>query len=179
MEEALMKKRKGVTIIEFLVYLAIFSLIIMISMDWIVRLWQTCLFYSKKRVCLVNLSAAHDMLIRDLQNAPSSAANWKMKTTSQLIWTASTKKDICWMYENNTLVRIEGSYNEKKKQWKKKTKNLVASSIKKANFTCKEEGQIGYVDFTIADAYYTMNNSVMLLKRSLPWKEKEKDQQSS
>lgn len=173
MEEPLKTKcRTGFTILELLIYLTLFALISTATIRFIVTLWQTCRDQEKKQASLIQLSAAHDLLMRDLQMAPAEKNKWKIRSGSALIWSQEATKDIGWLNQNDSLVRIEGVYNAKKGVWQKKIKSLVLPSATKIQFACHEDNQIICIDFVIADAHHTMENTCMPLKRSLECQKK-------
>ncbi len=163
------------TILEFLIYLALFSIIVAISVTGFSHLWITCMDYSNKRVSVINLYTAHDLLARDIRAAPADKKQWKCMTPSSIIWHATNKKDIGWAQEGSNLVRIEGIYAATQKKWKKKTKNIVAKSMQTVRFDCvgnEADEKIDRVSYTIADKRESITSTILLANRQLPWKEK-------
>lgn len=160
-----MKKNSGMTLIELIVYLALFTFIAMASISFITRFWQTSMQYQKRQVSLINLMAAHDLLCNDIRHAPRNKTAWKMRHATELIWQRQDGIDIGWLYENEALFRSEGLYNEKEGIWHKRTKNLVAPALQKVLFTCHGNEDIAWVDFSLIDAYHTIDARVILLQQ--------------
>ncbi len=152
------------TLIELIIYLALFTFIAMASMNFIVRFWHISLQYQKKQVSLINLMAAHDLLLYDIRHAPDSKTAWKVQKETELIWQQDTT-DIGWLYEKEALFRIEGIYKAKEEVWHTKTKNLVVPALKSVLFTYHGNGQVRWVDFSFIDAYHTINARAILLER--------------
>jgi prepilin-type N-terminal cleavage/methylation domain-containing protein len=160
--------KNGFTLIELMCYLTLLAFIALASMHWVVQVWKTCLTYEKKRVFLINVMAAHDSLLRDIIEAPRMLTQWKMKEPSRLIWRTNNHNDLCWMQEKDTLVRIEGIFDSKKQVWQKKAKNMVVPDIKTVQFDChSNKTEMLYIDFTVANADFRVDNRGILMQRSL------------
>ncbi len=168
MGEELMTPRKGFTLLEVIIYILLFSFITLATSLWIARLWQFCVAKEKKQVSLITLYCAHDILSRDICNAPADKTKWKENNETCLIW-HTQKGDIGWTQDDGQLVRIEGRYNKKQKKWTKKTKNKLATT-KRVQFKVVGDTYIDYVEFTIADDITSVKNIVSPICRPLPWK---------
>lgn len=161
-------KKNGTTLIELLIYLTLFTIMTMVMMHWVVHLWHTCMQYEKMRTSLINLTAAHDLFVYDIYYAPSAKIAWKVQTAHCLIW-HQNEKDIGWLYEQGKLFRIEGMYQESQAIWRKKTKNIVASSMKNVTFTCHGDTEIAWIDIHMIDTYHTIDTRILLAQRYIPW----------
>jgi prepilin-type N-terminal cleavage/methylation domain-containing protein len=159
--------RKGFTLIECLIYLVLIAFIATISISAIKQLWDVCIRSEKKRTLLINMMAAHDVLLHDLQQAPQTKKKWKICDASCLIWRNQNEEDRGWVHEEGSLFRITGIYDSKKKSWQKKSKNLVAPGIQKVQFTYCGSSEISHIDFALQDSYYTVQNRAILAKREL------------
>ncbi len=168
-EKLIMNRYSGFTLLELLIYILFFSFITMASATWMARLWQDCVQRSKKQKSLINLYTAHDILIRDISGAPIDKSQWKEIKDDCIIW-HTQKGDIGWLQEEDKLVRIEGSYISKKKQWSKKTKNIIAKPIQTVQFELTGDTQVNSVSFTISDEITSVENIVSPLCKALPWK---------
>ncbi len=164
-----MGKSPGVMLIELLIYLALFAFITVIGMEWITSVWTRSLAYEKKRLSLLNLSAAHDLLSHDLRYAPASSKSWKVQEPHELIWQQASHGDIGWVYEESNLFRSEGIYKKQEERWIKRTKNLVAVGVKNVIFTCPRAAEIKWIDVTLVDAHHTVDSRLFLLQRSIIW----------
>lgn len=71
----------------------------------------------------------HDVIVRDLQPAPSDRSAWLAIAKDHIIWQGSDGKAIGWHHTNKQLVRKEGSYNTQTQQWGKHHASVVASGV--------------------------------------------------
>ncbi len=167
------RAREGFTLLELLLYMLFFAFIALATASFMVRLWQTSAQRNKKQESLITLYTAHDMLLRDIHRAPTDREQWKEIQKECIIWHAK-EADVGWLREGEQLVRIEGRYHKKKKQWSKQTKNLIVSHVSALQFVCVGEPEITHVSFVITAGGTQMEGVASLLCRRLSWKEEAK-----
>src|SRR3990167_10097373 len=146
-----MHSRKGTTVIEFLVYLALFSFVAACSISWIVGYQQLSSGYQTKRAALINRCTSLDMIARDLQSAPSAADGWYSFLPHEIIWHTETD-DIGWLFKDNSLYRCQGRYNAKKKSWTTKNSAIIAKPINKLVFSSTGQQSKKTISITITNA---------------------------
>ncbi len=161
-------KRKGFTLIEFMVYLTLFAVIVLAMASWISQLWPFYMKLTKQRVALINLHTAHDLFIRDIRTAPIDLKKWDILSDEKIIW---NNKDnyISWEKRKDALIRIEGNYNSVKKQWGKKSQSLLVKPIDIVQFKVHGKEQIKRVSFIFKQEEIMVKNEISLC-RKLPWK---------
>lgn len=163
-----MGKNEGILLVELMVYLVLFTGITIATIRWAAGVWQTSCYFQQRRIALINLMAAHDLLVHDIQQAPKDAQKWKLYTPHCLIWQGSVD-DIGWLYDKESLWRIQGIYT--KGQWHKKSKNLAAPAIKKVCFTY-HAGDNPWIDCTLENSYGAITTRIACDERVLRWQQK-------
>ncbi len=88
---------------------------------------------------VINAYMAHDIFMRDARMSPTRESAWKKITLTELIW-HTKDHDIGWIFEHNTLIRIEGQYNRQRQTWRKKTRSIVAQHIASVTFNVEKRG---------------------------------------
>ncbi len=154
-------------LIEIIVYIALFSFMMVVTMSSIVQLWHLVTKYHKKSVALINLTAAHDLFVDDVRHAPTDLSAWKVTSPTELIWQQFDGTHRGWLYEKNSLFRIEGTYTHR---WYATTKNIVAADIKKIAFCChldKKKTAMTRVDISLEDDYHTIDAYAVPLQQLL------------
>ena len=77
------------------------------------------------------------------------------------------------------MIRREGRYNLKKKEWNKQTKNLIADHVDKVRFACVGEQEIVHISFAITAGSTSVEGVAAPLCRRLPWREEVKGVEAS
>jgi hypothetical protein len=165
--------RKGFMLMEFLIYLALFTVIMLALMGMVAQLWIPAMSYTKKQSCRIDLVTAHDCFMRDVKNAKAEKTSWKIISSNTLIFTAGDH-DIGWTVKEGDLIRIEGTFNVKKATWQKATKSLIVKDIDKTIFAINGDPEVQYVSFLFAKAGDEIKSEVVLINGTLPWKVKKK-----
>ena len=126
-----MRNKKGFSLLSFLLYLMIFSLMTFFLCHIIVSLVIPSL--SSMRTCQSSMALhiASDLFVRDVH---AGVDNWKLITPHELIWQVNDY-DIGWSFTDNYLKRTTGLYNG---GWKDKTTSIVAAGIAQATFTAEK-----------------------------------------
>jgi hypothetical protein len=137
-----MRNKKGFSLLSFLLYLMLFSLMTGFLCHIIVSLIIPSLTSVRKCQSVMALHIASDLFVRDVH---AGIHNWKLITPHELIWQTSDG-DIGWFFADNYLKRNAGLYN---KGWKNKTTSIVAAGIAQATFvTEKAQDRIVGVELT-------------------------------
>ncbi len=167
------KPCEGFTLLEMLIYILFFAFIAMATASLMVRLWQASCARNSKQETLIVLYTAHDMLLRDIQHAAADRKQWKEVLPECIIWHTKAG-DVGWQWEHEQLIRREGRYNLKKKEWHKQTKNLIADHLNEVRFVCVGEPEIAHSSFTIRAGSTRVEGVAAPLCRRLPWREEVK-----
>jgi len=127
-------KYAGFSLIECMIYCMVLAILFMTWFHGMVVAHTAFVKKATKTIQLSNVYAAHDMLIRDIRHAPSKSTQWKLCTNTQLIW-HQQENDIGWMIHNNTLFRIEGTYDAERQKWCKKKQSVALFDVARISFT--------------------------------------------
>ena len=159
--------RRGVTLFECLVYLALFAAIASTSMIIVTRLWQSYMEIARIERSRLSLYSAFDALTQEIHAAPSVRNKWKLISPTALVWPLNDqkKKDRGWIMQKNTLHRIDGVYHAPSAQWKKKTSSSVAHNITTVRFSCSGKDRISHVDVYLSDGITTIQETIALHNR--------------
>lgn len=166
-------RHKGFMLIEFLVYLALFSIIMLALMGMVAQLWIPAMGYTKKQTCRIDLVTAHDCFIRDIKMAKAEKKFWKIISFNALVFT-SGEHDVGWLIKEGNLIRIEGIFDSKKAAWDKQVKSLIVKKIDRVFFEVKGDPEVRHVSFVFAQADEEIKSEVALINGTLPWKIKKK-----
>lgn len=154
---------------EFLVYLALFTVIMLALTGMVTQLWIPAMSYTKKQSCRIDLVTAHDCFIRDVKTAKAEKSSWKTISSNMLIFSAGDH-DVGWTVKEGDLMRIEGAFNLKKGTWEKPIKSLIVKNVDKVFFEVKGDPEVQYVSFVFAKADDEIKSEVTLINGALPWK---------
>lgn len=132
-------KKYAFTLLEFIVYLALFSFISMLFLGIFSRTQLKFIKNSYEQEILLREVIAVDILRRDLISASNSAFDWIIekgvfKKTTLTKNNHQRELSVCWFIGKNGLKRAQGIYNFEKQIWDEKTDCLVCNSIKQINF---------------------------------------------
>jgi len=133
-----MNNKKGFSLLSFLLYLVLFTMIMFFSCHIIVSLMIPSLFSMRRCKSIITLHIASDLFVRDVR-AINEQSHWKIIAPHELVWRTGDH-DIGWSFSHNRLERREGVYGER---WKSKTTSVVAAGIAQATFTVeKHKGHV-------------------------------------
>lgn len=118
--------KNGFTLIEFIIYLMLFSIIVLLTSQWLVLSVGPLQKNNNILRDIVSLHTAHDVFMRDMISAPSHIDQWLERNSDLLIWRKNSTH-IGWQIKNNRLIRISGNYDGS--QWHKKTQSLIAHNL--------------------------------------------------
>ncbi|HLC06905.1 MAG TPA: hypothetical protein VJJ26_01830 [Candidatus Babeliales bacterium] len=129
-----MNNQKGFSLLSFLLYLMLFSLITLFSCHIITSLIIPSLSAMRKCQSIIALHIASDLFVRDIRTKRGCKYDWKLITPHELIW-HQDDHDIGWCFSGNRLNRKEGIYD---KGWKKSTASIIAHGIAQAVFAIEK-----------------------------------------
>ncbi len=125
-----MHKKKGFSLLSFLLYLMLFSLMTLFLCHIIVSLVIPSLSSIRRCQSVIALHITSDLFVRDVK----AIDHWKVMQPHELIWHADDQ-DIGWYCTDNCLKRNTGTYDQ---EWKHKTTSIVAAGVKKVIFTAEK-----------------------------------------
>ncbi len=143
--------RKGILLVEFLIYLMLFSIIAMLSAVWISYVWNHYIRQAKERHALITLYVAHDILARDIH-----AMQKIIHCTPDYVVAQADQNFIGWQKHNDQLLRLQGSYNIGTHTWSASTKSIIAQPVDKVVFIAHEDG----IEFLLHADKVEINNRV-------------------
>jgi hypothetical protein len=129
-----MCNKQGFSLLSFLLYLVLFTLITFSSCHIIVSLIIPSFASMRRCQSIIKLHIATDLFVRDIRAIEGNVCKWKLITPHELIWQAGDH-DIGWSFTDNRLERKEGTYN---KEWKGKSTSIVAAGIAQVSFTVEK-----------------------------------------
>jgi 1,2-phenylacetyl-CoA epoxidase PaaB subunit len=149
-----MHKKKGFSLLSFLLYLMIFTGMTFFLCHIIASLVIPSLTSVRKSQSIMALHIASDIFVRDIH---AGVDQWKLVTPHELIW-QSENRDIGWSFSDFYLKRTTGLYGV---GWKNKTTSIVASGVAKATFTPeKHQGRIVGIEL-VMESKATQNKPVI------------------
>lgn len=122
-----MYNKKGFSLVSFLLYLMLFSLITFFLCHIIVSLVIPSLASVRKCQSIMSLHIASDLFVRDVR---AGIYHWKHIAPHELIWQAQDY-DVGWSFRDGYVKRTTGLYE---KEWKNKITGIVAAGVLEARF---------------------------------------------
>lgn len=139
--------KAGFSLVLFLVYILIFSLISCGICHMIVAIVLPSLHQRRQYQSLLLLESALDLFIRDIRMNRKN--QWKILEQHKIAWNDG-QKDIEWHYDDKKIERIEGIYEHK---WKKKYTSIIATNLAKASFSYHHnDGRLSGITITVIQA---------------------------
>jgi hypothetical protein len=126
-----MRNQQGFSLLSFLLYLMLFSLMTFFVCHIIVSLVIPSLTSVRTCQSIMNLHIASDLFVRDVH---AGIDDWKSVTSHEIIW-HNGDHDIGWFFEDNYLKRATGLYDT---GWKNKTTSIVAGGVAQATFVVEK-----------------------------------------
>jgi hypothetical protein len=157
-----MKNRNGFLLIPFLVYLMLFSLIVLFTCRIINSLIIPSFIKTRTYQSLIALHLVTDLLVKDLRSAHGKMHTWNLVTPHELIW-HNGEKNIGWRFIENRLERTEGIYDNNK--WKKKKRSIAAAAINEVTFIVETGNNVSTIECTLIpdiDKNYSINSFVAI-----------------
>jgi hypothetical protein len=131
-----MRNKKGFSLLSFLLYLMLFTMITFFSCHIILSLIVPSLLSMRRCQSVIALHIASDIFVRDVR---AGIHNWKVTKPHELVWQAGDH-DIGWCFTDNRLERNTGMYD---KGWKSKKASIVATGIAEVVFTIEKANEQG------------------------------------
>lgn len=126
-----MRNKKGFSLLSFLLYLMLFTMITFFSCHIVLSLIIPSLLSMRRCQSVIALHIASDIFVRDVR---AGIYNWKVTKPHELVWQVGDH-DIGWCFTDNRLERNTGMYNQ---GWKSKTTSIVAAGINQAVFSVEK-----------------------------------------
>ena len=126
-----MHNKNGFSLISFLLYLVLFSLISLFMCHMITFLILPVLHETRLCKTLVKLHIASDLFVRDIKRLKNEKNSLKLVTTQALVW-FTNDEDVGWSIEDNKLKRSAGIY---KNGWRERNTSIIADEIANGTFT--------------------------------------------
>jgi len=128
-----MNNKNGFSLISFLLYLMLFSMVAFFTAHIITSLLLPTLSATRHYKSLIALHIASDLFVRDIRIMRNKPHSWKVMALHELIWHIDDDNyDVGWHYRNNRLERTEGLYSQ---GWKQRKASVVATGINQGTFT--------------------------------------------
>ena len=142
-----MNNKRGFSLLSFLIYLMLFSMIAFLICNIITSFLLPSLVATRKCKSLIALHIASDLFVREIREMSNKKVySLKCIMPHELIW-HTDGRDIGWCFVENRLERKEGLYIE---SWKNKKTSIVADGIAQATFVVeKRENQIIGIELTL------------------------------
>lgn len=131
----LMHDKKGFSLISFLVYLLIFSMVTTFICHIITVLIIPSFISLRKNQSVIAMHIATDCFVRDIKNIKNGQDAWHMISPHELIWSVGDH-NVGWSFTDHRLERREGMYQ---KGWKEVKTSIIAKNLSKAVFTPEKD----------------------------------------
>lgn len=116
--------------VEFLVYLCVFSCISICLMQFIVNSVMQLRSYRVELNHTLHLLTALDLIAQEIAHAPALKTQWHATERNSIIWHSTVQnKDICLCIMDKKLVRIKGNYRPNSHTWKSKKTNVLVDNV--------------------------------------------------
>jgi hypothetical protein len=141
--------KTGFSLIAFLLYLALSTLIVTCIYNAIAQFFLPSLCSIRKYKELLSLHIMADLFIKEIRH--NTLKQWKETTSHLVVWNNGAE-DIGWQCNENKLERIQGIYEHGK--WKKKRTSMVGLGLDTATFFFEyKEGKIIAIELVLAGVY--------------------------
>jgi type II secretory pathway component PulJ len=142
-----MHYKKGFSLVSFLVYLALFSMVTLCMCHAITVLIIPSFSSLRKTQSIIALHIATDVFVRDIKSTQNGKYTWNVMLPQELIW-QKDDYNIGWCFYQNRLERREGMY--KGGNWQAVKTSIVAKGLSNAVFTpIKDNNGIVGVELTL------------------------------
>jgi prepilin-type N-terminal cleavage/methylation domain-containing protein len=141
-------KHSGFTLIEFLVYISLFSIVVLLVNQWVAMSLLPTQKSMKRMRSVSSLHAASEVLTRDVHAGSQEEQKWYIIEDQKIAWQIN-QSGICWEIRDNLLFRSEGSFNNG--IFNKNSENLVGQNIDGSFLIKKKHGKIRAVECLLRD----------------------------
>lgn len=140
-----MHNKKGFSLISFLVYLLVFSMVTACMCHIITILIIPSFVSLRKNQSVIAMHIATDCFVRDVKNM-KDGDTWNVMFEHELIWPVGDH-NIGWSFSDHRLQRKEGIY---KNGWSDVKTSIVAKGLENAVFVVKKDNdQIAGIELTL------------------------------
>jgi hypothetical protein len=141
-----MFNKNGFSLLSFLLYLMLFSVIALFTTHIITTLLLPSLVTTRACKSVMALHIASDLFVRDIRAMKNKPHRWKSITSQELIW-HTNDFDIGWHCIENRVERSTGIYDQ---GWKSKKTSLVATGVAQGTFVVeRNENRIIGVEMSL------------------------------
>ena len=151
-----MNNRKGILLVEFMIYLILFSIMAMLSASWVSYVWGHYIKQAQERHDVMTLYVAHDVLARDIKGMQHV-----IYCDLEYLVAQMEKDCIGWRKKKDQLLRIQGSYNITTKKWSAATQNSIVQPIDELSFNAHDDS----VEFVLRAHTIKIHNRVNFDKK--------------
>ncbi len=134
-----MHHKKGFSLLSFLMYLMIFSIVTLFFCHIITVFIIPSFAVMRKNQSIVALHIASDFFVRDIRSMRNGTHAWKLISPQELIWEREGFA-IGWRFYQNSLERREGIYKDH--TWHKTIVSIIAKDIAHLIFTTEKNGDV-------------------------------------
>lgn len=136
-------KNLGFTLIEFIIYVALFTCVAVIFLGVFSRVQFKLIQNTVQQEILLRQELAIDLLRRDLISSSIFSSDWseldgvfkKLTLTSKNL---PERNDICWFVADQRLMRASGQYDFEKNAWISKSTCVVCKTIRQIKFVLQK-----------------------------------------
>ena len=133
-------KRAGFTLMELLVYLALFAFLAQLLFSSAAQIMTTMVSEDGVLLRSSNAVMTCDVLVRDLRRAGCARTDWKKITPHECIWHCPLKnKDIGWCVDNGRLLRMLGTYDAPQGAWTQRRRDVALHQAEEITFEVVQE----------------------------------------
>jgi len=151
------KGHAGFSLLETMLYCMCLAILAIIWFQFLINTQGKMSKYSNQCNQLTELYGAYDVCLRDLRQAVVCKA-WHTIAHNMLVWQQSDTIWVGLLFEDNKLVRYEGTYNPQKSRWGAHKKSLVADALNNVSFVRKSQSII----IQLRMGAYTIDREVFL-----------------
>lgn len=133
-EKTLAGQAKGFLLIEFLVYLALFSLLALLVATFLVQSYALLQKHAIIAERTLRLHLASDLLRRDMEKASSATIDWDCQRNVAKVHYIDFQgrlRFLCigWLLKKGRLMRSEGVYDFVHNRWQQQVQSVVADKV--------------------------------------------------
>lgn len=137
-----MHNKKGTTLLVFLMYMVLFSMVTFFICQIITFLIIPSTLAMRKCQSLIALHIATDLFVRDIKTIKNEKDCWKTVTPHELIWNQDGQ-EVGWLFSHDRLERRE-----------KGSASIIAKNITQASFSVeKNKNEITAIELTLHPAF--------------------------
>lgn len=145
-----MSSKPGLTLLECLIYLAVSTFLLSLIITNAVPFFKQVQHTLATLTLQVRLYSALEHCARDIMHATSI----KKLSSALLVITDNNGHDIGWLFKNDQLIRVTGTYNMTLQQWTNKHSACIANGIVSGQFSWAKASSAAMITCTLQNKYY-------------------------